>query len=658
MLDAYTVKKMLPRLILAVVFVNLSWSICTILLDFSNALGDSVQAMLTNIGGALNLNYELISSSNAGTQAGTFTLIGVVIGATLAYGSFQIFVPMLMVGAVALASAVMTVLFRQIMIIFLILASPIAIALWILPGTEALAKKWFNTYIKVLLMYPIIVLLLISGKFASGLFELNGDGDPGVWGTLARFILTFAPFFLVPFTFKFAGTTMGTVGGLLKNATRESISLRRKSAHEAGAMSRQAARQGRKFDGNSKRANFFNKAAFIANRPTSVLHGATGGRIGGKSATDFMRNHSREIDEAQEEMMKLGIKDHDTANEFARHGASNGTLRRRVKQLRESGDDKKVAQAARLERMYGKTGSRYQVAAMGISSGFGKLDDSALESLNTIYGNSSMDRAFKQNAVNKLRETNKGQGNFSGFAAGYDATSGQVYTLSSEDPGLRSKAYATLDKATRELGPGHLGQLKDYDINYAQYDDSGNVIAGTESSYNNKQVVVESLVRNAARDDNEGVTSDVSTGKMYDRPNADGTRGPEVTQEEYDNRDREKAARVEMVAMLSMEGSYTDANTKAHVANALANNPDAARVVEAKVNEMRTRGLGTRMGADGDGNMIPQQLVMPGPAAPSGSAGPRPTADFDAERARRAAAGETPDGGRTETTRTWDDADD
>ncbi|MCZ6324111.1 hypothetical protein O5165_25825, partial [Escherichia coli] len=48
-LNNYSIKKMLPRLIVAAILVNLSYYICAIAVDISNILGHSLQQALIDI---------------------------------------------------------------------------------------------------------------------------------------------------------------------------------------------------------------------------------------------------------------------------------------------------------------------------------------------------------------------------------------------------------------------------------------------------------------------------------------------------------------------------------------------------------------------------------------------------------------------------------
>ena len=49
-LDNYGVKKILPKLIIAVILVNVSYILCQLCIDVANLVGGSIKEIFTNIG--------------------------------------------------------------------------------------------------------------------------------------------------------------------------------------------------------------------------------------------------------------------------------------------------------------------------------------------------------------------------------------------------------------------------------------------------------------------------------------------------------------------------------------------------------------------------------------------------------------------------------
>jgi hypothetical protein len=84
----------------------------------------------------------------------------------------------------ALLGGMLTVFFtyimlvvRQAIMIVLVVVSPVAIALSILPGTKSIFDKWFKLFRGLLLTYPIASLLVMGGNFAARLVMKVWEGE-------------------------------------------------------------------------------------------------------------------------------------------------------------------------------------------------------------------------------------------------------------------------------------------------------------------------------------------------------------------------------------------------------------------------------------------------------------------------------------------------
>lgn len=220
-IDAYTIKKILPRLVIGVIATQLSFFLVGILVDISNVLGKGVGSLVSSVGGG-----------GSGAFSGSIEFLGGStiedLGAGLAVGGFLIWLLITTLPAILIiALAIMlTLIFRQAIISILIVVAPLAFVSWILPNTEKYFKMWVNTLAKVLLMFPLIMLLISAGQLTGSLLT-SGDvlshdaADSDVAKSLQAFgslILTFAPYALIPYTFKFAGGAMGAIAGKINAA--------------------------------------------------------------------------------------------------------------------------------------------------------------------------------------------------------------------------------------------------------------------------------------------------------------------------------------------------------------------------------------------------------------------------------------------------------
>ncbi len=166
----YGVKKLLPRLIGIAILSNISFFICAILVDISNILGAGVASLLTT---------SILNGQPTVDLSGSLLLDGAAIGvlvsalplAILALPAIFIFI---VIGFIFFAMAAFLVLLRQVLLIFLIAVSPLAMLAGILPNTSRLASRWFNLFLRILMLYPIIMMLFAVGKIASSVLTQVG----------------------------------------------------------------------------------------------------------------------------------------------------------------------------------------------------------------------------------------------------------------------------------------------------------------------------------------------------------------------------------------------------------------------------------------------------------------------------------------------------
>ena len=211
--DAYTIRKVLPRLVIAAIGISLSWQLVQFLIQFSNDLGSGLSFLiyqpftkLMNGGGASGIVIGGGTSSAA-------ALLGVgAIGSLGLIGSLTF----VLVAALAAFLGFVVIILRQILVVFLALLAPIAIAMFILPGTAKVWKLWWNTFFKALLMFPLIVGIIAIGRVFAAISSQNGS----LIGQFIAFIAYFGPYFIIPSTFKFAGGILGAAGGVASKANK------------------------------------------------------------------------------------------------------------------------------------------------------------------------------------------------------------------------------------------------------------------------------------------------------------------------------------------------------------------------------------------------------------------------------------------------------
>ena len=151
-IEAYQYKQLLPKLILSILLVNFSRTICSVLIEFSNVLtraflnfsqGQETAAgivALMGISSAWNIDDSIASTSITNlTMALSMLLITIFMGGL----------------AIAFAGLTGMMITRTIALLVLVVLSPIAFGMNVLPVTSSYFKKWWDEFIKYLFYGPI-----------------------------------------------------------------------------------------------------------------------------------------------------------------------------------------------------------------------------------------------------------------------------------------------------------------------------------------------------------------------------------------------------------------------------------------------------------------------------------------------------------------------
>jgi hypothetical protein len=249
LIEAYTVKKVLPRLLAAAILINLSFYLVAIMVDLTNVIGGGLGQLIT---APLHMNSNGSSGGFLINASGITTnnLEGVgIVGTVAALGSTSVFAlfstegaALIVLGAVlpallAVLAVLFTVLIRKAIITALIFISPVAFALWCLPNTEKYFKRWWDLLFEMLMVYPIIVLMFAVGDILS-VTSANITGQTAtlkIFNFITSFLFLIIPLLLIPTAFKLAGSSIGRI--------HEAIQGGRARAHNMSKGRRERARQ-------------------------------------------------------------------------------------------------------------------------------------------------------------------------------------------------------------------------------------------------------------------------------------------------------------------------------------------------------------------------------------------------------------------------------
>jgi len=205
----YGIKKILPRLIIGALLVNLSYYLCQIFVDLSNILGHTLKDALEAGAG------EIGTTSEAAGWGSIIPAILVGVGGVAAFAALAIGIPTLAAGFLAIMTVFIILVVRQAGVILLISMSPIAFAAWLLPNTEDLFKKWMKMFRGLLLVFPIISLLYGAGKLAGAVLASSATVDPNnpdETMQLVALAATTMPLIATPFVLQSSLSSLGSIG--------------------------------------------------------------------------------------------------------------------------------------------------------------------------------------------------------------------------------------------------------------------------------------------------------------------------------------------------------------------------------------------------------------------------------------------------------------
>ena len=208
----YGIKKVLPKLIVGAVLVNLSFYICQLAVDLSNILGftlkEALEGAVSGVGG---------SSSNSAIVSGLGTAVAgiLVLTGTVLFAALAVSIPTLLSLMLVLLVALVILIVRQAAIVLLISIAPLAFAAWLLPNTESLFKKWVSMFRGLLMVFPIISLLYGAGKLAGAILMTTATSDPNDTAITMQFAglaASILPLGATPFVLQSSLNSLGNIG--------------------------------------------------------------------------------------------------------------------------------------------------------------------------------------------------------------------------------------------------------------------------------------------------------------------------------------------------------------------------------------------------------------------------------------------------------------
>lgn len=232
----YTIKKMLPRVIIAAILVNISYWICALAVDLSNVIGFSVgnlfEIVRKSLVGEEGNNWNLVTwdsmatfiltGGTVATGAGITYLVATTAITTASAGSGLIFLflPMLITVFFIVLITFLILAARQAIIVILIVLAPIAFVAYLLPNTEEWFEKWRKGLIVLLILFPAFSVVFYGAQLAAAIIIQNANGANGINMVLLAMGVQLAPLAITPLLLKLGGGILNRFANIVNNPAK------------------------------------------------------------------------------------------------------------------------------------------------------------------------------------------------------------------------------------------------------------------------------------------------------------------------------------------------------------------------------------------------------------------------------------------------------
>lgn len=236
----YGIKKMLPRIIMVAIGINVSYFLMMVAIDITNLLGVGLHNLLSGLAvNDENLNYSnIVGSWLTGTAAvgiGSITAIAALGATSTSFTTLLLIsLPFVAVAALSLLAAVATLFLRNALVVVLVIIAPVAIAAYILPNTQEWFTKWRKLLISMLMLFPMAALMFAGAKFAAHVvLSSNTPLAP-----IAALFIMAAPLGALPFLIKSSNSILAGVNNRLQSLAKSAKNPLQKALNPAVQASR------------------------------------------------------------------------------------------------------------------------------------------------------------------------------------------------------------------------------------------------------------------------------------------------------------------------------------------------------------------------------------------------------------------------------------
>lgn len=249
----YGMKRLLPRLLIAAVLVNISYWIVALAIDLSNITGRTFYDALVGIRKSMpqpqgidydfsTLSWTALASTILAGGAGGALAIGAIGGVFVSAGGSLWFLLVGLMGVITAGLiAVIILAARQALITILVIISPLAFVAYLLPSTEKYFDKWKDLLLTLLLVYPIVS-IVFGGAQLAGLAIMHsarpGDTENAPILIILGMVVQVAPLIITPLLIRVSGSLLGRIAGIVNNPNRGLVDQTRKFAQRRHDMTK------------------------------------------------------------------------------------------------------------------------------------------------------------------------------------------------------------------------------------------------------------------------------------------------------------------------------------------------------------------------------------------------------------------------------------
>ncbi len=449
--DAYTIKRVMPRMLFAVVFISISWSVLRIMIEFTNIAGVGVRNLIETSFGSES--FGNITFNNGSMLIGNLTMAAM--GLSLGFLGMLSLLGTALLG-VLIAFVVLAM--RQMVIVMLIVLAPVAIACYILPNTEKIWKMWWDFFIRAIFAFPIISMFIAVGH-AFAAISANSTGlDSGsdivlkdTIASLIAFAAYFGPYFALPYAFKLAGGAVAQIGGVVNDRSRGAFDRMKNYRGRKMKENFQGMQQGSRFNGNnflSRRANRSLQTATLVPQAGLSPRKWRSRTQAARSEVDF----NSTMKSMEESAAVRAVSPNDTLLNAGLHGrGTEANVRRYLENQGQTGRelDQNVAAVMRAKAELGGHEGFSRMAAValaGTGTGYGAGPGEMAETIARVSGN---DHQLAGQLLNAARQKAQGANRVdlhgSSFGTNLGAVNGIINGTQTPDQVNETLTDAVLD---------------------------------------------------------------------------------------------------------------------------------------------------------------------------------------------------------------------